>query len=70
MKISMSTILTVALLTAFITLKIIGAVMWSWWFVILAPFAFDIAYSLVFFLDLRYYKNKLKKPVNIESESN
>lgn len=59
MKISISTVLSVIFLTTLITLKIIGAVTWSWWYVILAPIIIDIAYSLIFFLDFLYYKNKI-----------
>ena len=38
--------LTSVLLIVFITLKIVGAINWSWWIVILLPFAIDIAICL------------------------
>ena len=39
--------LTSVLLIVFITLKIVGAINWSWWIVILLPFAIDIAICLL-----------------------
>ena len=39
--------LTTVLLVVFITLKLTGVINWSWWIVILLPFAIDIAICLL-----------------------
>lgn len=38
--------LTTVLLVVFITLKLTGVITWSWWIVLIMPFAIDLALAL------------------------